>query len=48
MSECKDCIYANWYNRDEEGRIYCDNGGRGYIYPKNGFFCCSDFEDKNK
>lgn len=42
---CSDCLYANFRDRDEQGRVYCEGGYGGYNFPKdrNG---CFHYEQK--
>lgn len=37
---CSDCIYANYYQKDNQGRVKCDGPYGGYNYPsdRNGCF----------
>lgn len=37
---CSDCVYANWSDKDEYGRVYCQGGYGGYNNPqdRNGCF----------
>lgn len=37
---CSDCIYANFRDRDDRGRVHCDGGFGGYNFPddRNGCF----------
>ena len=41
---CSDCIYANFRDRDDEGRVKCEGRYGGYNHPedRNG---CFYFED---
>lgn len=36
--DCSDCIYANLRDRDDRGRIYCENG-LGYVFVKDRSGC---------
>lgn len=31
---CSDCVYANWHDKDQYGRVYCQGGYGGYNNPK--------------
>lgn len=37
---CCDCRYADWSDRDSQGRVYCNGGYGGYNNPsdRNGCF----------
>lgn len=37
---CSDCVYANWSDKDQYGRVYCQGGYGGYNNPqdRNGCF----------
>lgn len=37
---CSDCIYANWYDKDDRGRVKCNGGYGGYNFSddRNGCF----------
>ncbi len=37
---CRDCVYANWHDKDSYGRVYCQGGYGGYNDPdkRNGCF----------
>lgn len=37
---CSDCRYANWYDKDSNGRVRCDGPYGGYNRPsdRNGCF----------
>lgn len=32
---CRNCRYANWNDRKDDGRVYCDGGYGGYNHPEN-------------
>ena len=40
QGNCSDCVYANHYQRDSQGRIRCDGPYGGYNHPsdRNGCF----------
>ncbi len=40
LGNCSDCVYANWHDKDDYGRVYCDGGYGGYNRPsdRNGCF----------
>ncbi len=37
---CSDCLYANFYDKDGQGRVKCDGNYGGYNHPedRNGCF----------
>lgn len=37
---CSTCVYVNWYDKDNYGRVRCSGGYGGYNYPekRNGCF----------
>lgn len=37
---CSDCVYADWNDKDQYGRVYCRGGYGGYNNPsdRNGCF----------
>ena len=43
---CSDCLYANYYDRDQYGRVKCEGNYGGYNRPedRNG---CFHYECKN-
>ena len=32
---CNDCVYANWRDTDDYGRVYCRGGYGGYNRPED-------------
>lgn len=40
FGNCSDCIYANWRDVDQYGRVYCNGNYGGYNDPqdRNGCF----------
>ena len=36
---CSTCAYANWHDKDRDGRVYCERGlGYNYSSRRNGCF----------